>query len=103
MYYSDSNKKAGCKKMAKRTKRLFADYDHDCIEIWENQLGQLEEVEQISNIWNFDQSPSEEIKTPEKSLPLLVNNFSDNVSIDETPQLHQCYDPVKKLIKISRL
>ena len=73
-------KKHYVKKLAKRTRKLFADYDHDCIEIWENQLGQLEEVEQISGFWNFDQSPCDETKTPE-SLPLLSNNFSD-VSID---------------------
>ena len=95
-------KKQDVKKLAKRTRKLFADYDHDCIEIWENQLGQLEEVEQISGFWNFDQSPSEERKTPE-SLPLLANNFSDDVSIDETPPLSQCYAPVKKVIKLSRL
>ena len=95
-------KKQDVKKLAKRTRKLFADYDHECIEIWENQLGQLEEVEQISGFWNFDQSPSEETKTPE-SLPLLVNNFSDDVNIDETPPLSQCYAPVKKVIKLSRL
>ena len=94
-------KKQDVKKLAKRTRKLFADYDHECIEIWENQLGQLE-VEQISGFWNFDQSPSEETKTPE-SLPLLVNNFSDDVNIDETPPLSQCYAPVKKVIKLSRL
>ena len=95
-------KKQDVKKVTKRTRKLFADYDHDCIEFWENQLGQLEEVEQISGFWNFDQSPSEERKTPE-SLPLLANNFSDDVSIDETPPLSQCYAPVKKVIKLSRL
>ena len=73
MFYSHSNKQ-DVKKLAKRTRELFADYDHDCIEIWENQLGQLEEVEQISRFWNFDQSPSEETKTPE-SPSLLANNF----------------------------
>ena len=87
------------KKLAKRTRKFFADYDHDCIEIWENQLGQLEEVEQISGFWNFDQSPCDETKTPE-SLPLPANNFSDDVSIDETPPLSQCYAPVKKVIKL---
>ena len=96
-------KKQDVKKLAKRTRKLFADYDHDCIEIWENQLGQLEEVEQISGFWNFEQLPSEETKTPEKSFPLLSNNFSDDVSIDETPPLDQCYAPVKKAIKLSRL
>ena len=95
-------KKQDVKKFAKRTRKLFADYDHDCIEIWENQLGQLEEVEQISGFWNFDQPPNEETKTPE-SLLLLVNNFSDDVNIDETPPLSQCYAPVKKFIKLSRL
>ena len=95
-------KKQDVKKLTKRTRKLFADYDHDCIEIWENQLGQLEEVEQISGFWNFDQSPSEERKTPE-SLPLLANNFSDDVSIDETPPLSQCYASVKKVIKLSRI
>ena len=64
--------------------------------------GQLEEVEQISGFWNFDQSPSEETKTPE-SLALLVNNFSDDINFDETPPLSQCYAPVKKVIKLSRL
>ena len=62
-------KKQEVKKLAKRTRKLFADYDHDCIEIWENHSGQLEEVEQISGFWVFDQSPSEETKTPER-LPL---------------------------------
>ena len=95
-------KKQDVKKLAKRTRKLFGDYDHDCIEIWENQLGQLEEVEQISGFWYFDQSPCDETKTPE-SLPLLANNFSDDVSIDETPPLSQCYAPVKKVIKLSRL
>ena len=95
-------KKQDVKKLAKRTRKLFADYDYDCIGIWENQLGQLEEVEQISGFWNFDQSPSEETKTPE-SPSLLANNFSDDVSIDETPPLSQCYAPVKKFIKLSRL
>ena len=47
-------RKQNVKKLSKRTRKLFADYDHDCIEIWENQLGQLEEVEQISGFWNFD-------------------------------------------------
>ena len=32
-------KKQDVKKLAKRTRKLFADYDHDSIEIWENQLG----------------------------------------------------------------
>ena len=62
------------KKLAKRTRKLFADYDHDCIEIWENQLGQLEEVEQISGFWNFDQSPNEETK-PRKAPRCLPKNF----------------------------
>ena len=39
-------KKQDVKKLAKRMK--------SCIEFCENQLGQLEEVEQISNFWNFD-------------------------------------------------
>ena len=95
-------KKQDVNKLAKRTRKLFADYDHDCIEIWENQLGQLEEIEQTSGFWNFDQLPSEETKTPESPL-LLANNFSDDVSIDETPPLSQCYAPVKKVIKLSRL
>ena len=95
-------KKQDVKRLTKRTRKLFADYHHDCIEIWENQLGQIEEVEQISGFWNFDPSPSEERKTPE-SLPLLANNFSDDVSIEETPPLSQCYAPVKKVIKLSRL
>ena len=88
-------KKRDVKKLAKRTRKLFAGYDHDCIGIWENQLGQLEEVEQISCFWNFDQSPSEETKTPE-SPSLLANNFSDDVSIDETPPLSQCYAPSRR-------
>ena len=45
-------KKQDLKKLAKRTKKLFAEYDHDCIEIWESQLGQLE-VEQISNFFGI--------------------------------------------------
>ena len=97
-------KKQDVKKLTKRTRKLFADYDHECIEIWGNQLGQLEEVEQISDFWSFDQSQSpSDMKTPEKSLPLLSNNFSDDVSIEETPPLNQCYAPVKKVIKLSRL
>ena len=97
-------KKQDVKKLTKRTRKLFADYDHECIEIWENQLGQLEEVEQISDFWSFDQSQSpSDMKTPEKSLPLLTNNFSDDVSIEETPPLNQCHAPVKKVIKLSRL
>ena len=97
-------KKQDVKKLTKRTRKLFADYDHECIEIWENQLEQLEEVEQISDFWSFDQSQSpSDMKTPEKSLPLLSNNFSDDVSIEETPPLNQCYPPVKKVIKLSRL
>ena len=95
-------KKQVKKKMAKRTRKLFADYDHVCIEICGNQLGQLEEVERISGFWNFDQSPSDETETPE-SLPLFANNSSDDVSIDETPPLSQCYAPVKNVIKLSRL
>ena len=88
--------------MSKRIRKFFADYDHDCIEIWENQFGQLEEVEQLFGFWNFDQSPSEQTKTPE-SPSLLAHNFSDDVSIDETPPLSHCYAPVKKVIKLSRL
>ena len=37
-------KKEDVKKLAKRKRKLFPEYDHDCIKIWENQLGQLEEV-----------------------------------------------------------
>ena len=91
------------KKLSKRTKKLFADYDNDCIEIWENQLGQIEEVEQISNFWAFDESSQpdkDSTKTPEKQLPLLSNNFSDE---EETPPLSNCYAPSKKVIKLSRL
>ena len=62
-------RKQNVKKLSK-TRKLFADYDHDCIEIWENQLGQLEEVEQISDFWSFDQSQSpSDIKTTEKKSP----------------------------------
>ena len=97
-------RKQNVKKLSKRTRKLFADYDHDCIEIWENQLGQLEQVEQISDFWSFDQSQSpSDMKTPEKSLPLLSNNFSDDLSIEETLPLNQCYAPLKKVIKLSRL
>ena len=65
-------KKQDVRKLTKRTRKLFADYDNDCIEIWENQLGQQEEVEQIADFWNFDQSqsPIEETKTPEKKPPI---------------------------------
>ena len=63
-------KKQDVKKLTKRTRKLFAVYDHECIEIWENQLGQLEEVEQISDFWSFDQSQSpSDMKTPEKKSP----------------------------------
>ena len=87
------------KTLSKRTRKLFADYDNDCIEIWENQLGQLEEVEQISEFWAFDQSQPdpETIKTPEKQLPLLSNKFSDDLDLDETPPSCLCYAPAKKL------
>ena len=44
------------KKLLKRTRKLFEDYDQDCIEILENQLGQLAEEEQISELWAFDTS-----------------------------------------------
>ena len=91
------------KKLSKRTRNLFEDYDHDCIEIWESQLGQLAEEEQISECWAFDQSFQLDIdspRTPEKQLPLLSNNFSDE---DETPPLSHCYTPSKKVIKLSRL
>ena len=47
---------ADVKTLSKRTRKLFADYDNDCNEIWENQLGQLEEVEQTSEFWAFEQS-----------------------------------------------
>ena len=86
-------KKQDVKKLAKRTRKIFADYDPDCIEIWENQLGQLE-VEQISGFWDFDQSPCDETKTPE-SLPLLAN-FSDDVSINETPPLTNAMPPSRR-------
>ena len=95
MYYSHSNEKQDVEKLTKRSRKLFADYSHDCIEICENQLGQLEEVEQISGFWNFDQSPMEERKTPE-SLPLLANNFSDDVSVEELLPLSQFYAPSRR-------
>ena len=94
--------KQDVKKLAKPTRKLFADYDHDCIEIWEYQLGQLAEFEKKSGFWNFDRSPREETKTPE-SPSLLANNSFDDVRINETPPLSQCYAPVKKVIKLSRL
>ena len=90
-------------KLSKRTRKLFEDYGHNCIEIWENQLGQLTKEEQISEIWASDQSSqrdNDSIRTPEKQLRLLSNNFSDE---DETPPLSQCYAPKKKVIKLSRL
>ena len=91
------------KKLSKRTRKLFKDYDHDCIKIWENQLGQLEEEEQISEFWAFDQSSqldNDSTRTLERQLPLLSNNFSDE---DETPPLSYCYAPSNKVIKLSRL
>ena len=91
------------KNLSKRTRKLFEDYDHDSIEVWENQLGQLKEEEQISEIWAFDQSSqlyNDSTRTPEKQLPLLSNNFSVE---DETPPLTHCYAPSKKAIKLSRL
>ena len=86
------------KTLSKRTRILFADYDNDCIEIWENQLAQLEEVEQKSEFWAFDQSQPdpETIKTPKKQLPLLSNKFSDDLDLDENPPLSLCYAPEKK-------
>ena len=66
------------KKLSKRTRKLFEDYDHDCFEIWENQLGQLAEEKQISEFWAFDQSSqldNDSTRTPEKQLPLFSNNF----------------------------
>ena len=51
-----TKKEEDLKKLSKRTRKPFEDYDHDCIEIWENQLGQLAEGEQISEFWVFDQS-----------------------------------------------
>ena len=91
------------KKLSKRTRTFFEDYDHDCIEIWERQLGQLAEEEQLSEFWAFDQSSqldNDSSRTPEKQLPLLSNNFSDE---DETPPLSHCYAPSKKVSKLSRL
>ena len=91
------------KKLSKRTIKLFEDYDHNCIENWENQLGQLAEEEQISKFWAFDQSSqldNDSTRTPEEQLPLLSNNFSDE---DEMPPLSQCYAPSKKVIKLNRL
>ena len=63
-------KKQDVKKLAKGTGKFLQTTNHDCIENWENQLGQLE-VEQISSFWNFDQSSSEETKTPEKASHFL--------------------------------
>ena len=45
------------------------------MKIWENQLGQLEQAEQISSFWNFHQSPSEETKTPVKKPPVVCQQF----------------------------
>ena len=49
--------------------------------------------------WTFDQSQQdlETIKTPEKQLPLISNNFSDDLDLDETPRSSLCYAPAKKL------
>ena len=59
----------------------------------------LEEVEQISDFWAFDQSQPdpETIKTPEKQLPLLSNKFLDGLDLDETPPSSLSYAPAKKL------
>ena len=77
LHFSDSNKKQNVKKLSRRQVTLFADYNHDCHEVQESQLGQLENVEQITNFWKFDQSqsPSTKTKTPEKSITLLSKYF----------------------------
>ena len=90
------------KKLLNTTRKLFEDFDHDCIETWENQLGQLAEEKQISEFWAFDQSSQRDnnsARSPKKQLPLLSNNFSDK---DETPPLSHCYAPSKKVNKLSR-
>ena len=46
------------------------------------------------------QPDKDSTKTPEKQLPSLSNNFSDE---EETPPLSNCYAPSKKVIKLSRL
>ena len=76
-------------------RKLFAGYDNDYIEIGENELRQLEEVEQISEFWAFDQPDVETTKTPEKQLPLLSNKFLDDLDLDETPPSSLCYAPAK--------
>ena len=86
MYYSHSNKQAGCEKIGKANKKTFCGLQSWLHWNLGESIGQLEEVEQKSGFWNLDQSPSEETKTPE-SLPLLANNFSGDVSINETPPL----------------
>ena len=78
--FSHSNKKEGWKKV-KRTKTLFADYDHGCIVVWENQLGRLERAKQISSFWKFDQSPSEKTKPPE-GLRMLANTGMMSASMN---------------------
>ena len=62
-------KKQDVKDLAKRARKLFADYDHDCIEIWENQLGQLEEVEQIFGILISRQVKKEKPQKASRCLP----------------------------------
>ena len=91
------------KKLCRRTRKLFADYDHNCIKICENELGQLAEEERISEILTFGQEiqlNNDSTKTPDKQFPLLLNRYSDEA---ETPTLCHCYDPAKKAIQISRL
>ena len=67
--------KKDVKKLTKRIERLFADYAHDCNEIWENPLGQLE-VEHIKflEFWSVSVTKWSN-KNSGKSLPLLVDNF----------------------------
>ena len=102
------------KKLSKRTRMLFEVYDHDCIEIWESQLGQLAEEEQISQFWAFDQSSqldNDSTRTPEKRLPLLSNNFSDEDEtlstskslLRSTKEGRQTLSPLKHFVKVCKI
>ena len=76
-------KKQDVKELPKRTRKLFADYDHDCIEIWENQFGQLEEVEQIFGILISRQVKKEKPRKASRCLPTFFLMMSASMK-----QLH---------------
>ena len=76
------------KSLSKRTRKLFEGYDHDCIEVCENQLRQLKEEVQLLEFWAFDQSSQ-----LEKQLHLLRNDFSEE---SEAELLSHSYSSLKE-------